>query len=101
MTKVLNTKNEGWGFYGTTKMEYPEDQTDKRWEEAFNILLKLSNLAPEVIRRFLDSKYGRHLADACYKNDVEQVIKEWWKKGWIPKEISLKDYKKSDKEFYN
>ena len=101
MARILETKNEGWGFYGTTKMECNESQTKERWTEAFTTLIKFSNLQPEVIRRFLDSKYGRHLADACYKNDVEKVIKEWWKKGWIPKEIFLKNYQQPDEEFYN
>ena len=99
MTKVLETKNESWGFYGTTKMEYTESQTNKRWQEAFTTLIKLSNLQPEVIRRFLDSKYGRHLADSCYNADIPDTIKDQWK--WIKKEIFLKDYKKPDEEFYN
>lgn len=101
MTKVLETKNESWGFFGTTNVRYSYKQTQEKWDEAFKILVKLSGLSAEIVRRYLDSKAGRHLADACYESDITKVIKEWWNKNWIQKEIFLKDYQKPDEEFYN
>lgn len=100
MTEILESKNQEWGFFGTTKLDYSEDETNKRWHQAFITLVNLSNLPSDIIRRYLDSREGRYLATACYRNDVSAKIKDKWEKGSIPKEIFLKDYKKSDDEFY-
>ncbi len=76
--EVLPTKNEGWGFWGTTNNDYLIKETEKRWTEAFITLLELTKKEPERVRRFLDSRSGRHLADACYDQNttVEETIKK-------------------------
>lgn len=101
MEKILKSKNKERGFYGTTKLDYSEKETNRRWTQAFRILAQLSNLSSSIIRRYLDSREGRHLATACINNDLAKVILDKWEKGSIPEEIFLKDYKKSDDEFYN
>lgn len=100
MTKIPETKNEDYGFYGTTRSDYPPTQTEKRWAVAFTTLKKLSKLPNDVIRRFLDSRSGKHLASSCFdEDDVANIIKTQWK--WLQKELFSKDYEVSDEEFYN
>ncbi len=102
--KVLPTKNEGWGFWGTTSTQNNRsyEVTEKRWAEAFITLLELSKISPERIRRFLDSRSGRHLADACYdKNStVAETIKNQWQHSWFKREVFHKAYTVSDEEYY-
>lgn len=102
MAEVLETLNKEYGFYGTTRQNYPPTQTEKRWAETFTTLKELSNLQDEVVRRFLDSKAGRHLADNCYdKDDVVNIVKTQWQCKDFRIEIYRREYKVSDEEFYN
>lgn len=100
MTKILKPKITDWGFYGMTKFFYSsQEEAEKRWVEAFTILKELSNLPDEVIRRYLDSKAGDNLAYTCRNADGTGSIKKEW--DWFKKDMFSKDYKVSDKEFYN
>ena len=54
--KVLESKNKGYGFYGTINLHYSEEKTNKKWTDAFKTLIDLSNKKPEEIRDYLDSK---------------------------------------------
>lgn len=100
MVEIPKTQNERYGFYGATRCDYPPKQTEKRWAIAFTALKELSNLPDDVIRRFLDSKAGRYLANSCFdEDDVESIIKNQWER--FKKEIFSKEYKVSDEEFYN
>lgn len=100
MAKISKTKNEKWGFYGTICRNYSKEEAEKKWAEAFTTLKKLSGLPGDVIRRFLDSQRGRHIADSCYDLDEKaaNIIKNQWKH--LQKEIFLEEFKVSDKEFY-
>lgn len=54
--EILETQNEGWGFWGTTLNNYSKKQTQKRWNDAFETLLELSGVESEKIREFLDDR---------------------------------------------
>lgn len=83
--KILETQNEGWGFWGTTSNNYSKKQTQKRWNDAFETLLELSGVESEKIREFLDDRIGRHFADACVDSkDVKQATRECYF-GWLDK----------------
>ncbi|MCD7780096.1 MAG: hypothetical protein LUH05_05435, partial [Candidatus Gastranaerophilales bacterium] len=83
--EILKTKNEKYGFFGTTSINYSEKQTEKRWNNVFETLLELSGVESEKIRELLDSRYGRHLADQCYKEkDVKRITKECYF-NWLDK----------------
>jgi hypothetical protein len=67
--QVLPTENEAWGFYGTMS-RYRYDLGDLHdmqgtWRMAFAALMNAFPGAPsKAIRKFLDSKPGRHFGDA-------------------------------------
>lgn len=85
--EILKTQNETWGFWGTTLNNYSKKQTQQRWNDAFETLLELSGAESEEIRLLLDSRCGRHFADACVdSNDVKQITKECYF-GWLAKEL--------------
>ncbi len=72
--KILKTKNETYGFWGTTAVNYNKRGTEMRWKDAFETLMELSGKPAEDIREFLDSRVGRQLADQCYQRDVRKTI---------------------------
>lgn len=83
--EILETQNKEWGFWGTTAINYTEKQTQKRWHDAFETLLKLSGAKPEQVRKLLDSRYGRYFADSCVnKKDVKQLAKKCYFE-WLDK----------------
>lgn len=73
-TESLESQNLEHGFWGTTRLDYEENEIQKRWNVAFETLALLSGKPPEEIREFLDSIMGRHIADDCFDKDVKQVI---------------------------
>lgn len=73
-TEILESQNQDHGFWGTTSLDYEEDETQKRWNIAFETLALLSGKPSKEIREFLDSIMGRHIADDCFDKDVKQVI---------------------------
>lgn len=96
--QILETKNKQYGFWGATQLNYSLKNTKDRWNKAFELLSNLSGKDAEDIRTFLDSRSGRHLADVCYKNSVEEIIMaEYFK--WVEKDL-FEDNKiiKSDKD---
>ena len=72
--EVLESHNQEHGFWGTTRLDYEEEETQKRWNLAFATLSLLSGKEAEEIREFLDSRIGRHIADDCFDKDVKQAI---------------------------
>lgn len=73
-TEILESQNLEHGFWGTTRLYYEENETQKRWDIAFETLALLSGKPSEEICEFLDSIMGRHIADDCFDKDVKQVI---------------------------
>lgn len=71
--KVIPTNNRSLGFWGTimsnAQGELANRDTQKIWDAMFRALSKKERGAPsEAIRNFLDSAYGRHLADSLGNN---------------------------------
>ncbi|WP_085440201.1 hypothetical protein [Magnetofaba australis] len=59
--QILPTDNEGWGFWGTSRMNgYDQEMT---WRAASLFFADAYRLDPEETRDLLDSVFGRHLAD--------------------------------------
>lgn len=65
MKTILSPNNREWGFFGTLNsgIGYYTKGSKLIWKTAFVSIMKNSTLSPEDIRYFLDSSYGRHLAD--------------------------------------
>lgn len=68
MTTTLKTNNPEWGFIGTIERAGIDPQT--AWEIAFTAIQDATGAhdvnayGPEGVRDFLDSRDGRHFADA-------------------------------------
>ena len=76
------TQNETWGFFGTMVQVGKDAQAE--WTKAFAFIKSLNAkvhgkaVSDEEIRGFLDSKAGRHLADAVYDTgSIEKVHAKW------------------------
>ena len=82
---ILTTRNEAWGFFGTCYTAGLD--ADKAWALAFAAIQNATNAhdenayGPDGVRDFLDSKDGRHFADAVAdahmtnNGDLEAAIK--------------------------
>lgn len=57
---TLPTRNEAWGFYGSTA---GFTDADAAWSIAFPAVAKATGATAEGVRDFLDSRHGRHFAD--------------------------------------
>jgi hypothetical protein len=66
MPEILATRNEAWGFFGTTLSNTGCSDADARdiWDDVNCELIHEFGLTSEQARDFLDSRDGRHLADA-------------------------------------
>ena len=69
--KPEKTRNEGYGFYGTTR-EIHSSEVDNRWEQTSKAI-QSQGIKPIFARRLLDSSWGRHLADEIERVPTEQV----------------------------
>ncbi len=79
MTKILETENKEWGFWGTAK-GYLKDKKDmtKLWNETSRLIQKNSGLTPEETQKLMDGRWGRHTADSYIeeiRTNVETFIK--------------------------
>ena len=63
-TKILPTRTEDWGFYGTMGQSgIAAADLARAWEIASRRVAEATEAAPEGVRDFLDSRLGRHFAD--------------------------------------
>ena len=63
MPEILATRNEAWGFFGTTLSNTGCSDADI-WDDVSCELIHEFGLTSEQACDFLDSRDGRHLADA-------------------------------------
>ncbi len=73
---TLPTRNEAWGFYGSTA---GFTDADAAWSIAFQTVAKAIGATPEGVRDFLDCRHGRHFADDVHNGihaglDLEAAI---------------------------
>jgi hypothetical protein len=62
---TLPTRNESWGFFGTVETALESTYEAERQYEAAQRALMTLGLTAEQARDYLDSRDGRHLADAA------------------------------------
>lgn len=83
---ILATRNDAWGFYGTSG---GFADADAAWAIAFPAVLDATSGNAEGVRDFLDSRYGRHFADEVHngihagldlKTAIDAAITRWM--GW-------------------
>jgi hypothetical protein len=65
---MLATRNEAWGFYGTSRHHADPDQA---WTLASAAIAEVTKATPEGVRDFLDSRHGRHFADDVTNGSAE------------------------------
>lgn len=83
---ILPTRNEAWGFYGSTA-GFTDANT--AWGIAFPAVAKATGATAEGVRDFLDSRHGRHFADDVHngihagldlKAAIDAAVTRWM--GW-------------------
>ena len=63
-TETIRTENQEWGFYGTWSRNESGIDVGWAWNMAVTAITENSERTQEYARDFLDSRMGRHLADA-------------------------------------
>jgi len=63
----ITSRNEAWGFFSTIRenLKLTQSQTEQAFDSAARFTAERLQMSPDAARRFLDSRYGRHLADKC------------------------------------
>ena len=95
MVTVLETTNEGWGFWGTGQ-NYLKRKSDikKLWNETAKLIQRNSGITPEETQKLMDSRWGRHTADSYMeeiRTNVETFIKAIDRR--LTKERIINDYR--------
>lgn len=104
---VKPTENEAWGYHGTLLHMVQEDvikDAEKVWNETFSAFEE-EGLDDDFIQKFLDSPFGRHLADDLYSdiknNNVSNAIHEkinYISRFYIDRFLPIYDYMKKESE---
>lgn len=77
---MMRTKNPSWGFYGTWAQAKGREAAEKSFDAAAYIIadfLRKQRVehTREEVRNFLDSSYGRHMADeALSRSNVSDQL---------------------------
>ena len=59
-TRLPETQNREWGFFGTISHHAAPERA---WDIALAFTAGTTGCSPDATRAFLDSRYGRHFAD--------------------------------------
>jgi hypothetical protein len=99
--EVLEPKNTDYGFWGTIASQPSKELADKAWAEALPKVQRAFKLKPEEARAVLDSKIGRHMADAWLNGDFDNYFNS--PSGMLKKSVAeiVKAYHEDPKAFYN
>ena len=76
-TAKIETLNAEWGFYAILRsnLKLSDAETADAFDRAARFTAKRLGMNTDAARRFLDSKLGRHLADACVSTArVEETL---------------------------
>ena len=88
------TRNDAWGFYGTMN-----EHADAAWPIAMTKISQATGQTLEAVRAFLDSRHGRHFADAvlthlhagdALHDAIDAATRQWM--GWTIGRQTSKDY---------
>ena len=80
---LIASKNEGWGFRGTSQsnLKITNAEADALFDRAVRATATLLKISTDAARRFLDSKLGRHIADSLNETEIEtrlgQIYSSW------------------------
>ena len=92
---TLPTRNEAWGFFGSTA---GFTDADAAWGIAFPAVAKTTGATAEGVRDFLDSRHGRHFADDVHNGvhagldlagAIEAAITRWM--GWTINQETVRE----------
>ena len=93
---ILQTQNEGWGFFGTITNEFVHNSyanAKEAWKIAFQEVQKATGWTDVEVRVWLDSRDGRHFADQCadfgaandMRDGISQAAKFYRERKWFHK----------------
>lgn len=91
---MIATQNDSWGFWGTM-----QEHAAAAWPLAMQFISKATGEDFEVVRAFLDSRYGRQFADEvqgglfvgeALPDAVAAATKKWM--GWKIGRLTSRDY---------
>lgn len=91
MTKILETKNKEWGFWGTCSNLVTKERTKAIWKVAFEIIQKKAGLTPQETLGLMDSRWGRHIVNEF----AEEIFTDCFETAFnrkITKERLYRDY---------
>lgn len=72
---AIQTNNEAWGLWGTATMN--GQNASELWARCINWLQTGYGMEEIDARNFLDSKHGRHLADALTGMTLDEIDTQW------------------------
>lgn len=84
--RVLPSRNEGYGFFGTVSREFGSRGAPAEWEKMFRHVASRrddlrgrfkKDLTSGAVRDFLDSKHGRYLGDTYVSDGVDGAAAAW------------------------
>ena len=88
--QTLPTQNEEWGFYGTllsNRTTKTDSTTAKLYAKASRLIIA-AGFTKEQTRSYLDSRLGRHMADAISKqSELAHVVNSWIAKGIVQRTV--------------
>jgi len=79
--EFLESQNKQYGFFGTVALLHGREKAKDEWAVASRwVFQTLPSWSSEDIRGFLDSTYGRHLADEAHqkRGGIAEVEAERW-----------------------
>jgi hypothetical protein len=79
---MLATRNENWGFYGAITRKVDTEFANYLWEDVLEMFRDMLNWPETMVRDFLDSSYGRDLADSLNFDELacRSHIPAWLKR---------------------
>ena len=85
MTKILETQNKEWGFWGTCSNIVKQEKVKAAWNTAFKLIQEKAGFTPQETLGLMDSRWGRHtvdeFAEAISKDCFEIAFKRIMTKG--------------------
>jgi len=104
-TTKIASLNEAWGFFDTLRsnLKLSETEIENAFDRAARFTATRLEMTTEAARRFLDSKLGRHLADAFSAGDkIEEKLDSLygsWKRD--VREFRNMAINSTDEDFYS
>lgn len=76
MKQAITTTNEAWGFFGTTVSNEgaSTEQAAADFNEAALAVVEALEITTSEARELLDSRLGRHIADARLANETAREL---------------------------